>query len=289
MKAQIECLPCIYNQILRVSKIATQDDLKIEKILKLAARELSSANLKMTPPELAQPLYELVSQITGNEDPYRAIKKEHINKALELYPELKKLISSSKDPLLKSVEIAIVGNAIDLGSKYDKVEIDFDKLAEGNFIPKDYEELKNKIRQVKEILFIGDNAGESVFDRCLIETLEENDKIVKYVVKSKPIINDVTKEDAEDSRIKNIIESGSKFSGTVIYSLSNEFKNIIKNTKLIIAKGQANYETFSNENLPIFFLLKVKCEPISRATGYPIGSFLVLKSKNTLNSLLTPN
>jgi len=29
----------------------------------------------MTPPELAQPLYELVSQITGNEDPYRAIKK----------------------------------------------------------------------------------------------------------------------------------------------------------------------------------------------------------------------
>jgi uncharacterized protein with ATP-grasp and redox domains len=190
------------------------------------------------------------------------------------------LITSSQNPLLKSIELSIIGNAIDLGSKFDKVDIDFDKLAEGNFIPKDYEELKNKIRQVKEILFIGDNAGESVLDRCLIETLEENEKIVKYVVKSKPIINDVTKEDAEASQIKNIIENGSEFSGTVVYSLSNDFMETLKNAGLIIAKGQANYETLSNENLPIFFLLKVKCEPISRATGYPIGSFLVLKSTN---------
>ena len=281
MKAQNECLPCIYNQVLRVSKVATENNSKVEKILKLAAKQLSLADLNITPPELAQPLYELVSEITATEDPYRSIKKDHINKALELYPMLKKLIISSNDPLLKSIELSIVGNAIDLGSTFDKVDIDFDKLAEGNFIPKDYEELKNKIKEVKEIILIGDNAGESVFDRCLIETLEEKDKIVKYVVKSKPIINDVTREDAEASQIKNIIESGSKFSGTVVYSLSNEFRKILKKAELIIAKGQANYETLSNENLPIFFLLKVKCEPISRATGYPTGSFLVLKSTNS--------
>ena len=281
MKAQNECLPCIYNQVLRVSKVATENNSKVEKILKLAAKQLSLADLNITPPELAQPLYELVSEITATEDPYRSIKKDHINKALELYPMLKKLIISSNDPLLKSIELSIIGNAIDLGSTFDKVDIDFDKLAEGNFIPKDYEELKNKIKEAKEIILIGDNAGESVFDRCLIETLEEKDKIVKYVVKSKPIINDVTREDAEASQIKNIIESGSKFSGTVVYSLSNEFRNILKKAELIIAKGQANYETLSNENLPIFFLLKVKCEPISRATGYPTGSFLVLKSTNS--------
>ncbi len=106
-------------------------------------------------------------------------------------------------------------------------------------------------------------------------------KIVKYAVKSKPIINDATKEDAILSKIAcQIIETGSQISGTILFSCSKLFRKAIQNADLIIAKGQANYETLSQEQLPIFFLFMVKCLPIEKDTGSSMGSMLLLKSKN---------
>lgn len=279
MKAKAECLSCILNQTLRVTKVVTDDQNITEDIMKSSLQILSYANLNQTPPEVAQPLYELVYKITDNDDPYKKIKMEHIKQALEIYPILKKSASNAEDPLLESVKIAIVGNAIDLGSTFDKVEINLDDFFKGNFILNDYQFFREEVLRTNHILFLGDNSGESVFDRILIETLESMGKTVEYAVKSKAIINDVTKEDAKLSGINNIIETGSKFAGTVIYSLKEDFLNKLKNSKLIIAKGQANYETLSEEELPIFFLFQVKCNPISMDTGFGIKTNLLLKSK----------
>ncbi len=44
------------------------------------------------------------------------------------------------------------------------------------------------------------------------------------------------------------------------------------NADLIIAKGQGNYETLSEEKRPIAFLLKVKCPVIARDIGQELGS-----------------
>ncbi|BAL81047.1 damage-control phosphatase ARMT1 family protein [Caldisericum exile] len=279
MKSEIECLTCVYNQILRISKVATESSSDIEIILKESAKYLGNANLNLTPPELAQPLYKLVYKITKNDDPYKNIKDEHIKIALTLYPKLKEFVEKGSDRLLESTKVAMMGNAIDLGSTFDKIEIDFEKFLTDNFELNDYIEFKKAIERSKKILFIGDNAGETVFDRVLIETLLDLGKEVKYAVKSKAIINDATKEDALKSGIQNVVETGSQMAGTVLYKLSEDFIQILKNTQLIIAKGQANYETLSDEELPIFFLLKIKCAPISRSIGYNIGTNILLKSK----------
>ncbi len=279
MKAKAECLSCILNQILRVTKVVTNDQNITEDIMKSSLQILSYANLNQTPPEVAQPLYELVYKLTNNDDPYKKIKTEHIKQALEIYPILKNSVINAEDPLLESIKIAIVGNAIDLGSTFDKVEINLDDFLKGNFILNDYQFFREEVLRTNHILFLGDNAGESVFDRILIETLESMGKTVEYAVKSKAIINDVTKEDAKLSGINNIIETGSKFAGTVIYSLKEDFLSKLYNAKLIIAKGQANYETLSEEELPIFFLFQVKCSPISMDTGFGIKTNLLLKSK----------
>ncbi|MEF3244652.1 MAG: ARMT1-like domain-containing protein, partial [Caldisericaceae bacterium] len=254
MKAKAECLSCILNQILRVTKVATNDQSITEDIMKSSLQTLSFANLNQTPPEVAQPLYEIVYKLTNNDDPYKKIKMEHIKQALEIYPILKNSVINAEDPLLESLKVAIVGNAIDLGSTFDKVEINLDDFLKGNFILDDYKFFKQEVLNTNHVLFLGDNAGESVFDRILIESLESMGKTVEYVVKSKAIINDVTKEDAKLSGINNIIETGSKYAGTVTYSLKEDFLNKLYNSKLIIAKGQANYETLSEEELPIFFL-----------------------------------
>ncbi len=50
--------------------------------------------------------------------------------------------------------------------------------------------------------------------------------------------------------------------------------------RLIIAKGQGNYETLSNTNKHIFFLLAVKCSLIGADIGAPVGSLVVQRGKS---------
>jgi len=251
--------------------------------MSIAGDEIQRFNFSRTPPEVAYPLYKIVEEISHVEDAYRNEKAEHITKALFLLPGVENKISKSKDKLLESTKASIIGNAIDLGSTYSNIEITedlFDVKFE-KFCLDDYDFFRDRILNSSNVVFISDNAGETVFDKPLVDLLVSMGKVVKYAVKSKPIINDATKEDAILSKIAcQIIETGSQISGTILFSCSELFREAIQNADLIIAKGQANYETLLQEQLPIFFLFMVKCLPIEKDTGSSIGSMLLLKSKN---------
>jgi uncharacterized protein with ATP-grasp and redox domains len=125
------------------------------------------------------------------------------------------------------------------------------------------------------ILYLADNAGETVFDRVLIEHL---DRPVTYVVKAAPIINDATFEDAVAAgidRIAEIIDNGSNAPGTLLDQCSEAFLESFHQAELIIAKGQANYESLSREPAPIFFLLQAKCRVIARDLGVATGDIIL--------------
>ncbi len=283
MKAKLDCIPCIFNQAFRAAQNATNDKSLIRKVLNEAGGKVKDIDLNLTPPEAALPIYRLIDKITGNSNPYGDIKKEHIRRALSLYPVMKKRVSLSKDPLKEAVKISIIGNAIDLGSTLNEIDIEkeFEDAEEKDFILRDFESFKQKLFREKEILYIADNAGETVFDRPLVELLSDMGKSVLYAVKEYPIINDATREDAELSGINTkIISTGSGIAGTVLQSCSEEFLNVFKRVRFIISKGQGNYETLSNVPAPIFFLFKVKCKPISIDTRFPIGIMLLLKSSS---------
>jgi uncharacterized protein with ATP-grasp and redox domains len=129
------------------------------------------------------------------------------------------------------------------------------------------------------ILYLADNAGETVLDRILIETL---DKPVTYAVKSFPIINDALFEDAIAAGIDQVAairQTGSNCPGTVLHTCTDEFFRYYEEADLVLSKGQGNYEALSDENRSIFFLLKVKCKLVSRQLEAPLGS-LVLKGCN---------
>jgi len=57
---------------------------------------------------------------------------------------------------------------------------------------------------------------------------------------------------------------------------SQEFRHLLAQAELIIAKGQANYESLSGTTAPIFFLLQAKCPVIAQNLAVPVKS-IVLK------------
>ena len=119
-----------------------------------------------------------------------------------------------------------------------------------------------------------------MFDRVLIETLA---KPVTYVVKGGPILNDATRQDALAAGldwIATIVDNGSNAPGTLIELCSEEFRSRLTAADLIIAKGQANYESLSGTNAPIFFLLQAKCPVIARDLGVLVRSIVVLANRS---------
>jgi len=280
VRTYLDCIPCFFNQALRAGRIATGDETKLKKLLDEIGAMLRDIPLESTPPETGMLIYEKVREITGEFDPYKEIKRASTEKALALYPSLKNKVEKSNDKLLTAIRIAIAGNVIDFGvSRTFNIEEEIDKVLKQDFAIFDYDKFEDYLDKTDEILYIGDNAGESVFDRILIEKMK---KPVIYVVREIPVINDVTYEDAVQAgidKVAPILSSGTSAPGTVLETCNAEFKEVYKNSKFVIGKGQGNYEGLSDEKHPIFFLLKAKCWVIADDIGVNEGD-IVLKGIN---------
>ncbi|NQU80126.1 MAG: DUF89 family protein [Bacteroidetes bacterium] len=280
MKTYLDCLPCFMDQALRAGRIATNDEKKIKKLLDSIGALIKDVPMGNTPPETGDVIYRKVREITGVADPYKKIKKTNIKEALSLYPELKKIVSTSGNKLLTAVRLSIAGNVIDLGvNKKFNISEDVGKILKQDFAILHFDEFAEQVKKARSILYLGDNAGESVFDKILIEELK---KPVIYVVREIPVINDVTLEDAIDSgldEVAEIISSGTSAPGTILDLCNDAFLERFNNADLIISKGQGNYEGLSNTHRPLFFLLKAKCSVIAKNIGVEEGD-IVLKGIN---------
>jgi len=207
--------------------------------------------------------------------------------ALEIYPHLKEKVAKAQDRLLMAVEIAIAGNVIDYGAKNTlNIEEEIDRLLDEEFSSKvgktifDYAHFKKDLLQAKTVLYLGDNAGETVFDRVLIEEIPKGKEII-YAVREKPVINDALMEDALMCGIDQcakVMSSGVDAPGTILKFCSQEFCRIFESADIIISKGQGNYETLNSEGGRIYFLFRAKCPVIARHAQVALGDIVLMKS-----------
>jgi uncharacterized protein with ATP-grasp and redox domains len=256
------------GQALRAARTAVGEDVLVKQVLDEVGAMMKDIPMENTPAESGMLVYRKVKEVTGVFDPYKKIKQDQIKEAKALYPELEKMVNEAEDPLIIAIRIAIAGNVIDLGinKRFDLVA-DILKILKQDFAFFDYEAFKRKLAGAKTILYIGDNAGESVFDKILIKQLN---KPVKYAVRALPIINDVTMDDALASgldEVAELIDSGSEAPGIILSQCAPEFMKIYRDADLVIGKGQGNYEGLSDEKRTVFFMLKAKCPVIAGDLG----------------------
>ncbi len=276
MKTYLDCFPCFLRQTLQTARVATKDEQLIRKALDEVCRILSGISLDASPPEIGREVYKSINRIIGNDDPYRDIKRGHTAYMLDAYPGLKKRVLSSPDPLLSAIKVAVAGNIIDFGPNLPfDISKEMDKAFEYRFAIFDYDKFKKTLKNARYILYLADNAGETVTDKILIEIMQ---KPVKYAVKERPIINDATVEDAKQAgidEIAEVISTGSDAPGTILKFCSDEFLEIYRDADMIISKGQGNYEALSQEARPLFFLLKAKCPIIAKDLGVNEGDVIL--------------
>jgi uncharacterized protein with ATP-grasp and redox domains len=297
MRTYLDCIPCFFRQALDAARMAGADQAAQKKILEELCKLIPSIPLDASPPEIGRDIYRLVREISGSKDPFKKIKQNSNKLALTLYPKLKEKINYSSDGLRTALELAIAGNVIDYGVKNSldiEAEIkkifaeDAEIIKKGNRSIFDYQKFKEALKGTDEILYLADNAGETVFDRIFIEKLKEiGVREILYAVKEYPVINDALYGDAVEcgiDKIAKVISSGSDAPGTVLKFCSPGFIRVFRDAKLIVSKGQGNFEALSEEDGPIFFLFKIKCPVLVRDVGGNLGD-VVLKSNLRRKSL----
>jgi uncharacterized protein with ATP-grasp and redox domains len=285
MKTYLECIPCFLNQAVYMAQMGTADE-KIKKmIIDDVAMAIPQFGLDDSPPEMARRIHQIIERHLGPQDFYKDIKYTSNIKALEIYPHLKAMVENASDRLLKAVEVAIVGNVIDYGAKNTlDIEKDVKRFLESDCLHAgktifDYEAFKDDLNRAETILYLGDNAGETVFDRVLIETVPSDKRII-FAVREKPVINDALIEDAVMSGIDKtaeIISSGVDAPGTILGLCSRVFNEVFTSADMVISKGQGNYETLTGADRQIYFLFRAKCPVIARHAGVPIGDLVLMK------------
>jgi len=286
MKIFLDCIPCFVRQGLDSARLVSDDEQVHERVLRELLRLAANLDMSDSPPAIGQKIHRLIREILGQDDPYRDIKARFNKLAIEMYPELEERVRNSDDPFETAVRLAIAGNIIDFGVATALKESDVHKTIEqslsGDLDAGVIEEFRTAITKAKKILYLADNAGEIIFDRLLIEQLPREK--VTVVVKASPVINDATMEDAELAGLNDIVEvidNGSDGPGTILKTCSQSFVARFEDTDLIISKGQGNYETLSDLDKNIFFILKVKCAVIAKNLGCEIGK-MILRSNSSV-------
>lgn len=283
MKTYLDCYPCFLCQALSAARQAGASEERQRRILLKTMDRLRSLPADATPLGTVEGIHRLVRSETNNADPYLQAKRDATKQALKLLPRLRDRAHAAADPLGTAVRIAIAGNIIDHGvAETYEMETTLERVLERPFGIDGLAALRRALAEVDSILYLADNAGETVFDRVLIEILVQP---VTYAVKGGPIINDATTQDAVAAglgQVAEIIDNGSDAPGTPLARCSAEFRERFDQAELIVAKGQANYETLSGSQGPIFFLLQAKCSVIAGDLGVKTGSTVLKASDGTL-------
>ena len=239
---------------------------------------MAKADTSQPTPRIARDFHALIREYLDDPDPYKKEKAASNKLALSLYPVLKENVAKAPDPFDRAVRYAIAGNIMDYGpTNHFDVETTLQKVENSPFAIDHSEDLRKRIRMAKNILYLGDNAGEIVMDRLLIETM--NHPGVTCAVRGYPVINDATLEDARMvgmERVAKVISNGYDAPSTILEEVNGEFTKAWQKADLIIAKGQGNFEGLMHQrDQRLFFLLTVKCQVIGDMLGVQKGEFVV--------------
>lgn len=280
MKTALDCIPCILRQTLDAARLVSDDPAIHSNIMRDTLGMLKEIDFNQSPPAIAQIIHRSIRKQSGINDPYSQLKTKQNQLALEMIPILRDKIKASPDPLLLAARLAIAGNIIDLGVNGDLKLIDIqravDQALSEPFIG-DAEQFRQAVNRARSILYLADNAGEIAFDSLLIEQLRA--ERVTLAVRGSPVINDATIEDAKEvglDKLVKVMNNGSDAPGTILSDCDENFQQLFQQADLIIAKGQGNFETLSEEPVNIFFLFKVKCLMVASLVGQPIGTQILL-------------
>jgi hypothetical protein len=279
-----ECYFCHIRTIEKLIDKFKPDENTAQEFI-LSVHKLIEANWDLSNPQTATEIHRMAKDHLHNTNLYAEEKLKANDLLLKEYPHWQAIVNESQNPFSTAAKLSVIGNIIDYGAQSVKDDLSgqINSFFQKNLKIDMTHALNAEIDKAENILYLGDNCGEIVFDRLFIETM--NHPNVTFAVRGKPVINDATLEDAAQvglDKVCKVISNGFDAPSTLLDFCSDEFAEVYNNADLVISKGQGNFEGLMESRHPNeFFLLIAKCLPIANLLGVSKNDMVVLKSAHS--------
>ncbi|MBE6527965.1 MAG: DUF89 family protein [Thermoplasmata archaeon] len=284
MRIHTDCVPCLMKRVLFQSRLSEGMDEKasVEAGLKVFAEGFDYSRKSV---DVATEVHRASYAVLG-EDPYHDLKVRADEVAAKYMDLAQKFVDSSDDKLRAALMVAVIGNIMDFGSTggIDNPELFekmFDKLIDQGLGIDDSDRIEAVLDKPGTVVYMFDNCGETQLDKILIRYLRSRGKRVVGMVRGRPILNDVTREDAVRSRLDKeldlMLDTGCFYVGIDWNDVPEDLMREIEGCDIIIAKGMGNYESLSDETIPVpvAHVLRTKCKPVADSIGAPLDQNVV--------------
>ncbi len=290
MKAKPLCIQCIVNvRFKEIMRSIDDDDRSIKLQIELLRKAYTTFIEELELTKAATKIFKWLIEASPEVKQYYArVKRDAIISAKKIIDEYKEFLRgfSGYDQFRIATKISIAGNLLDTGvhgyepPKEISIEYIMSTPLTIDHTRRVYEILS---RGGKNILWLFDNAGEAVLDTILIDLLREYGNRVIGVAKEDPgFQNDLTISDAEyaglGEHVDRIVSTGCSEASIHLESVSEEFKQVVRESDIVVAKGMAHFEYISTIDLgrPVLFLLVPKCQTLSEVLKVPRGTYVAL-------------
>jgi len=277
-RLQPECIRCLVSkQLTAYPETATPEEQLeyMQRLLKLVAEARRDVGV----PAISRDIKNLKREMFGTQEDFTQIKRHFNALMLSKEPDLQRKLDQADDPLMLALQYAFVGNYIDFGGVMHKVqEEELSRLiadAPGfELNAGTCEELRAEILRAGRIVYLTDNCGEIVMDKLLMRVIRRMNPSAELtvMVRGNDVLNDATRDDAEQvglAEVATVMDNGSDVAGTWLEDISDKARRTIESADLILAKGQANFETMRGCGLNVFYLFMCKCDMFANRFRVP--------------------
>jgi uncharacterized protein with ATP-grasp and redox domains len=237
---------------------------------------------EVSPPVAAADLYPKLASFTESDDVYKALKELSTQEASKLLPSVQKQVKTTSH----AIKAAVAGNVIDFATpNHFDLDEEFEKVFDTDFTIDNEALFLERLKVAKSFMIVGDNVGEHLFDKLLLETIAKEYPKLKlyYAVRGVPIINDVTLLEAKEinmQEVATVVDSGVNTPGLAYDHATKEFMKLYNSIDLIVAKGMGNYECLEGvKDERIFHLFKVKCDVVAGDVEANLGSLIFMQNR----------
>lgn len=290
MRCSMDCFPCLLQQGIRTARQHLENEEEQRKLVKRIIAEMAAADDDASAPYIAHKIQRALIEVLGVTDPFAKEKHYYNREMLKLEDDFVRMVESADNPLKAALKLASAGNIIDFGPGHDlssEKVLETISITMKRELPEDvFNKLNAALREADKLLYLGDNAGEIVFDKVFIRTIKAvyPHLQVYFATRGKPIVNDVTEDDAYAVKMENyaaIINNGSDIPGTILKLCPDSFVKIFNEADVIISKGQGNFESLSGttNHKNLFYLFLCKCSHFMNTFGVAQNEMVLIQNK----------
>lgn len=281
MKTCLDCLPCLAKNATELARRSACGNAVLEQRIAAGGMEIlgraATEGGRLAPPCYARQLIDNALRTCGGAvpDPWAEEKRTSTELAQRLMARLHEFPGWNPESFESRLRLAVAGNILDF-SVYTDLDIvaAMDTMSTAFTKPVDtaaVARLKARMDAARSILWMFDNCGEAVFDRLLMEPYREK---LTLAVRGKPMFNDVTPNELEPSGYPpgyaagGVVATADGLSGLADETCGEAFMSAYRSVDLVVAKGQANFETMNERtDKPIAFLFLAKCPVVCRVAN----------------------